>query len=229
MLVLPALADHMQWESASAASNVWQGFYTSPYLAWDRSMNPQPDGQLITLYCLDYNHEVAPPYVWDASINPLSLAGVSLYQYGSAFPTAQAAYLQYVSAAWIFTAMRGLESGQPAGWRAIETEYQAAAWKLFVDGAHAADLNARIHASGAAFETAVDLFYNQALAAAAAWVPDGTWYVVTSDAAWVDANQPGRPVQEFLTYQPNPEPGTWLLMAAVFAATGIRTWRKRRA
>ena len=39
--------------------------------------------------------------------------------------------------------------------------------------------------------------------------------------AWVAAHQPGRPVQEFLTYQITPEPGAWLLMAAVFAGLGL--------
>lgn len=229
LLVLPALADHMEWQSPSPFSNVWQGFYTSPYLAWDRSMTPPPYGQLLTVYCLDYNDEVAPPYAWDANLNPLSLANTNLYQYRSAFPTAEQTYLRYASAAWLFTAMHNLETSQPAGWRTLETEYQVAAWRLFVDTAHAADLNARIHASGAAFETAVDQFYGQALAAATTWTPPGTWYVVTSDPAWVAAHQPGRPVQEFLTYQITPEPGAWLLMAAVFAGAGLRLWRRRRA
>ena len=61
-----ALADHLSFQSISSQSNVWQGYWTSPYLVMDQSV--PPSGDLLTVYCLDFNHEVAPPYNWDATI-----------------------------------------------------------------------------------------------------------------------------------------------------------------
>jgi hypothetical protein len=40
----------------------------------------QSSGELLTVYCLDFNHEAAPPYNWDATIRPLDPDDVSLFQ-----------------------------------------------------------------------------------------------------------------------------------------------------
>jgi hypothetical protein len=72
-------ADNMEW--SSAGSNVWQGFYVSPYTATDKNT-----GQLISIFCIDYNHEIAPPMDWDANIVPFSSGNYSQYQFGGNYP-----------------------------------------------------------------------------------------------------------------------------------------------
>jgi hypothetical protein len=72
-------ADNMEW--SSPGNNVWQGFYVSPYTA-----NDVTTGQLLSIFCIDYNHEIAPPMDWQANIVPFSSGSVSQYQYGGNYP-----------------------------------------------------------------------------------------------------------------------------------------------
>jgi hypothetical protein len=72
-------ADNMQW--VSAGSNAWQGFYVGPYTAKDATT-----GQLISIFCIDYNHEIAPPMDWQANIVPFSASNFSQYQFGGSYP-----------------------------------------------------------------------------------------------------------------------------------------------
>ena len=69
----------MQW--SSAGDNVWQGFYVSPYTAKDANT-----GALISIFCIDYNHEIAPPMDWQANIVPFSSSNFSQYQFGGSYP-----------------------------------------------------------------------------------------------------------------------------------------------
>jgi hypothetical protein len=69
----------MQW--SSAGDNVWQGFYVSPYTAKDANT-----GALISIFCIDYNHEIAPPMDWQANIVPFSSSNFSQYQFGGTYP-----------------------------------------------------------------------------------------------------------------------------------------------
>jgi hypothetical protein len=78
-LCTAGFADNMQWESAG--NNVWQGFYVSPYTATDATT-----GQLISIFCIDYNHEIAPPMDWQANIVPFSTSNFSQYQFGGSYP-----------------------------------------------------------------------------------------------------------------------------------------------
>src|ERR1035441_8723048 len=91
-----------------------------------------PSGELLTVYCLDFNHEVAPPWDWDATIRPLELSDVSSLQYGSLTD----AFMRYAAAAWLFQGIRAL----PPGSNLKETEYQVAAWELFVESSHNPEL-----------------------------------------------------------------------------------------
>jgi hypothetical protein len=69
----------MQW--SSPGNNVWQGFYVSPYTAKDANT-----GALISIFCIDYNHEIAPPMDWQANIVPFSSSNFSQYQFGGSYP-----------------------------------------------------------------------------------------------------------------------------------------------
>ena len=54
-----ALADDIVWDHPNGA--VWGNFFTSPYYALDKSID-KPAGALLTLFCIDYNDDVAAPY-----------------------------------------------------------------------------------------------------------------------------------------------------------------------
>ena len=133
-----AFADELVFQSPSSQSNAWQGYWTSPYLVMDQSV--PPSGELLTVYCLDFNHEVAPPFSWDATIRPLDLGDVSLFQYGQSAD----AWQHYAAAASLFQKIEDLLVTKPTDANLLETEYQAAAWKLFVDGDHEASLDSKI-------------------------------------------------------------------------------------
>jgi hypothetical protein len=221
-----AFADHMVFQSPSSQSNVWQGYWTSPYLVTDQSV--PPSGELLTVYCLDFNHEVAPPNSWDATIRPLDPGDVSLFQYGLSAD----AWQHYAAAAWLFQAIQALQVTKPPDANLKETEYQVAAWKLFVDSSHEDLLNSKITAAGATFAADVLSLYNQALDTGSLTKTEPDWFVVTVDPVWEAAHQPGVPVQEFLIYRdtpPVPEPAAILLLATVAGLLGLRVRSGRAA
>jgi hypothetical protein len=93
------LADDLTWGGTYVAD--WNGFGTSPYTAIDTSTQTN---QTISIYCLDYNDEIAPPFYWTASILSLTApnvtgtgqyAGVYAAQYGGDYNSlVSAAYNQ---------------------------------------------------------------------------------------------------------------------------------------
>ena len=158
-----ARADNMVWENPNGV--IWNNFYTSPYYAYDNSLNPS---QLLSIFCLDYNHEVAPPFSWVADLNTLASANIGKYQYGGSYPgaltipwaftqdsqgvsdphavTMPAAsdnYHRYLEAAWLFTNILTAMAKSPEDTAAMEVS-QVAAWDLFVDSNNIADLSSRI-------------------------------------------------------------------------------------
>lgn len=72
-------ADNLTW--TSAGNNVWSIFYVSPYTALDTTT-----GQTLQIFCIDYNHDIAPPQTWQANVVPLSTANLSQYQFGGSYP-----------------------------------------------------------------------------------------------------------------------------------------------
>jgi hypothetical protein len=214
-----AFADELVFQSPSSQSNAWQGYWTSPYLVMDQSV--PPSGELLTVYCLDFNHEVAPPITWDATIRPLDPSNLDDFLYGA---TADA-WQHYAAAAWLFQNIEALLVTKPADANLLETEYQAAAWKLFVDGDHEASLDSKIDATAAPFAGDVASLYGEALGAGSSVLTEPNWFVVTVDPAWEKANQPGVPVQEFLIHRDPPsvpEPAAILLLATVAGLLGLR-------
>jgi hypothetical protein len=72
-------ADNLTW--TSAGNNVWSIFYVSPYTALDTTT-----GQTLQIFCIDYNHDIAPPQTWTANVVPLSSTNLSQYQFGGSYP-----------------------------------------------------------------------------------------------------------------------------------------------
>jgi hypothetical protein len=241
-----ARADTMLWQNASGL--IWSNVYSSPYYVTDQSNN-----QYLTLFCLDFNHEINPPAQWDANLNLLSLSNLSQFQYGGSYPNTPGpaftgddpgdghavtmqpgsdAYHRYLEAAWLFTNLIDAQAQSNTNDVLIS---QVAAWLLFVDQDHLADLASRIQATDGtfsfadyvgsqnlitplSFRDAVDEALNASQnAVLGGWTGATNWAVVTGDIGWIDANHGGQPVQEFLT--PVSEPasllstGTFLLAA----------------
>lgn len=71
-----AFADDFAWGNTYA--QVWQGFETGPYTALGQGANAS-----ITIFCLDFNDEIAPPFNWSATVWNLNQSNVQTNaQYG---------------------------------------------------------------------------------------------------------------------------------------------------
>jgi hypothetical protein len=89
-------------------------------------------GAIITLYCIDFNHEVAPPLEWEANIQTFDLANVPSMQYGNLSADMNSTWVKYEAAAWLITQLTQTTSKYQ---QAVD---QYAAWKIFLDRAHQA-------------------------------------------------------------------------------------------
>jgi len=156
-----AFADDLVWGGTWAG--VWQGLGTSPYTAIDTSDN----NNVLVIFCLDYNDEIAPPYEWLANIRPVTQSNVDQYaqfggNYGQGITTtpwaftgdpgvspwhavdlsaSSSAYIRYLEAAWLFTNIMAAQGQGDLNTMIIS---QVAAWDLFVESVNAADLRNRI-------------------------------------------------------------------------------------
>jgi hypothetical protein len=192
-------------------------FYVSPYTAQIKGTNQQ-----ITLYCIDFNHEVAPPLEWQANIQTFDQANVPNMQYGG-LPNPSTTWIDYEAAAWLINQLVQTPNKQQDG------VYQYAAWKIFLDPTHTPIYNASVGAVGGSFQSAIDSAYNSAFTAVNnGYTPTG-FDVVTPDPA----GQPDS-TQEFLTFYHNPsppasspEPTSIVLLATAIA--GCWFYVKRRS
>ena len=221
-----AFAD-ITMQFGSPGSNIWQDVYSSPYTATDSAT-----GDLLTLYCIDFNDEIDPPTTWQANINALSPSNISDFQFGGISShyvltfngttitatstdlstSGLSPYDLYLEAAWLM----GQAANQTL--QVSEQEYQVAAWSLFVNSSNTLFANSPnidtlttwIDASGPVFAQAVVTDLGQARANYGK-VDAADWSVVTGDSA---AN--GEAVQEFLIHTPEPSAvilfGTVLLL-----------------
>jgi hypothetical protein len=213
-----ALADHLEWVGPDngaywGASGV--NYYVSPYKAHDTSQPPAPNGVLLTIYCVDFNHEIAPPFEWDANIYALTQDNVTNHsQYGD--------FAKYQEAAWLFEHANTLsvQSGQTG-----QKVAQVAVWTLFArndaSGNHLTQLNNLIAGSG--YTASVQ----SALTSASNATPTGTWSLVTGGQ--------GADFQEFITNRGPfdlgsvPEPGALVLFGTVIGILAPVCYRRRRA
>ena len=157
------LADDLQWGGTWVG--VWSGFGTSPYTAIDTTQ-----GKTLTIFCLDFNDEIAPPLEWQANIRTLNSTNVTQYaqfggNYGHGITTtpwafngdaglnpghsvdlspSSSAYTRYLEAAWLFT---NITLAQGHGDLNTMIVSQVAAWDLFVEAANTGALHTDIAAS----------------------------------------------------------------------------------
>jgi len=211
---LSAAANPLTLDWVSAGNNPVGNYYVSPYTAEITST-----GQLITLYCIDFNHEVAPPLEWEANIQTFDLSNVPAMQYGDLSANISSTWAKYEAAAWLITQLTQTTNQYQ---QAVD---QYAAWKIFLDPAHQAAYNQSVAAVGGSFAAAVNVAYNDALNAVAnGYTPSG-WEIVTPDP-------PGQPnsTQEFLTPVTTPEPQSIILLGTALVAVPfvVRMRSKRR-
>ncbi|HXK01341.1 MAG TPA: hypothetical protein VMS37_03000 [Verrucomicrobiae bacterium] len=161
-------ADSMEWVGNWAG--VWSGFGTSPYTAYDATL-----GKDITIFCLDFNDEIAPPYAWNANIyalnptnvtnnaqfggnyghgvqappNPAAFAfqGDTAGSYSVDMTASPDAYTRYLEAAWLFSNIQKAGSGDLNN----EIISQVAAWELFVDSNHIGTLHTDIQSTSGTY------------------------------------------------------------------------------
>jgi len=236
-----AFADQMQFESPG--SNIWwtsagpyAGVYISPYTALDVTTN-----KTLSIYCLDYNDEIAPPFNWDANLWQLKPGNLSHLQFGSmtqaynlgdtagtitsvlsSAPLTPGSYDRYLEAAWLFT--RSAATSDPTA----QTEFQVAAWSLFVNSGSVGAFIANINDSGTGFANAVYNDVNSAqFAVSHGWAGSG-WSAVTMDPTWDQVHYGNVPVQEFLEYNATPEPSALILFGTIAAVLFCIVMRRKR-
>jgi hypothetical protein len=215
LAAIPACANPLTLDWVSPGNNPVGYYYVSPYTA-----EIQSTGQVITLYCIDFNHEVAPPLEWEANIQVLDQANVPSLQYGnSTSNTGYSIWQDYEAAAWLITQIAETTNLQQ---QAID---QYAAWEIFLYPSNVSNWQASAGTQGATFVSDVATEYNAAFNAVKnGYTPTG-WDVVTPDPA----GQPGS-TQEFLTIASTPEPGSIILLGTILVAVGgiVRMRRTKR-
>jgi hypothetical protein len=224
--LIPAaiFADQMQFVSANGS--IIGNYYISPYTGKDLTLNSQ-----LTLYCLDFNHDVTFGQVWAANVASLSPANLSGYQYGTGSPVFVTApvmdlFARYEAAAWLFT--QSLATAN-ARWQGV---YQYAAWALFLDPSHQSQYNSSLGSVNLVDPGTLHTFQldvTQALNAAL----DSNNYGSVNLALWnvVSPQNAGQrdSVQEFLSPAAVPEPSTVVLLATVALLIGWLAFRRQRA
>ena len=208
------LATELTLDFVSPGNNPVGFYYVSPYTAEIKGT-----GQLLTLYCIDFDHEIAPPEEWTARIEPFDFANLpNMQNGGSSNPSAT--WLRYEAAAWLIPQLA--QEPNDAQGLYQQAIYQYAAWEVFLDAAHTPAFNAsEAAAGGSSFITQVNTAYNDALAAASNGFNLSGWDIVTG----VPAGQPNSP-QEFLVRDSAPEPSSLILLATVLGAIAFLAIRR---
>lgn len=233
-----ALADqfdvNMQFEGVVNSNATWAGpgetVYVSPYTATDTD-----NSTLITVYCLDWNHNIGFGQDWTAdfiSLVPTNPHLSDLYYYGSttAYALGQTSpgsgtdtltsvtgllpaemYDRYLEAAWLFTQIQKLGTLNSAN-ATTEDELNVAAWTLFLDAnppvTNGTDPSAFATAINASSSFANDVYndlQNAQAAVSAGYTAEG-WYAITPNPKGILPDGQNNATQEFLAYDPDPVP-----------------------
>jgi hypothetical protein len=205
---IPAAASPLTLDWVSPGNNPVGNYYVSPYTA-----EIQSTGQLITLYCIDFNHEVAPPLEWQANIQTLDLANVPSLQYGASSPNVNVIWQDYEAAAWLITQMTETSNLRQ---QAID---QYAAWEIFLYPSNVANWQASVNTQGGAFAAQYKAAIN---AVNSGYTPYGLEVVTPNPAG-----QPGS-TQEFLTFASTPEPESIVLLGTILVIVGLITRLRMR-
>lgn len=204
-IITPARANTIMLDFSGVNGNAAGGYYISPYMAQIVGTT-----DFITLYCIDFNHEVDFGEVWQTDIQPLTFSNLtsdpSSFQYG----LMSNAWTNYEEAAWLITQTQTSVPYQ-------QDVYQYATWSIFLDPAQQAAFNNSVNSMGGSFGTDVNTALTDASNAVnnqqSPYQPLG-WYVVSPvPAGEADSTQ------EFLTpavggFSPvaTPEPVSILLL-----------------
>jgi hypothetical protein len=201
--------------TAPSAGVVVPGFGTQvgPYTG---QLSSYPGSPSITLYCVDYLHDINPNQIWTANVSRLNVGDVSHTRLGIAGDDA-GALSRYKKAAWL--ASHFMSNQDVTSWRQIH----AAIWTVALDG----NLPGKPYFGQ----------YGNWLAAANLAEANGyqgfnfaEWAVVTDIAAddqgfnYDPLKQPG--VQEYLVRMTvTPEPETVVLLLSGLLLLGL-VWRR---
>jgi PEP-CTERM motif len=229
LVPLSLMADDVTLTLSSPGNNPSGSYYASPYQA-----TVQGTGQVLTVYCIDFDHDVSLGQTWDAVIQPLTQTNIATTsQEGSPDPVNPLdpnAWRDYSIAAFLID---DLIQAPSAYWQAV---YQYAAWAVFLP-----------YGNTSAMIATDTTNYNSSVSSAEAQYGTGLQFAKDVAAAYVVAStavQKGytplnfdlvtptpqglsSSVQEFLVkVPPVPEPSSIiLLLTAAFAA--VLVIRKR--
>jgi hypothetical protein len=246
----------MRFDGVVNPSATWDGpedVYVSPYTATDLSATPNYQ---ITIYCLDWNHDIDFGQYWTAdfiSLDPTNADASDLYYYDStaAYALGQTSpgsgtdtltsvqvdptemYDRYLEAAWLFTQIQDLGTLN-SGDATTQAELNVAAWTLFLDanppvssGTNTTTFANDINAGGSSFANAVFNYLQEAQDAVSGGYAAPGWYAITPDPKG-DVNGQNNATQEFLAYDPVPEPQGILLFGALVGILGATQYRRRK-
>jgi hypothetical protein len=196
---------NLTWDHANG--NAWGNYYISPYYARVTEWS----NETIALYCIDFNHEIAPPYVWTAHLSAINDVDLDNATYGVAGGTNDHDLEFYSRAAWLITQSLSADArGQDI--------YQYAAWGLFVDSAHKGNWESSAGSLLTDAQTAID-------ASKIAWdnhnIDAAGWRVVTG----YPVN--GQVPQEFITHMPEPS-SVLLFGSCLLSVCGVLRKRMNR-
>ncbi len=232
ILPLGLMADNVTLTLTSPGNNISGNYYASPYQA-----TVQGTGQVLTIYCIDFNHDVSVGQTWNAVLQSLTQSNVATTSQEGApdpvNPLDPNAWQDYSAAAYLID--QQIASAASAYWAAV---YQYAAWKVFLPYGNTPSM------------ISTDITnYNNSVAVAESQYGNGTQFATDIAAAFAAAgkavsggytpmnfelvtpNPQGQigSVQEFLVkVPPVPEPSSIILLLTSAFAGVIVVRRKRR-
>ena len=185
----------------------WAGVYVGPYDGLVYFTSGTPASAPVSLYCVDYMHDISVGDHWQVNATDLGATSPDLSETllgtGSFAKYQQAAYLASLFDSWTSYGPTKI---------AVYSAIHAAIWSIM-----GASLNATAQAEAAPFESmAVPSDFSLA-----------GWAVLTD----VGSTDNGKTGQEYLIHTTvTPEPQTYiLLLSGLIVVFGVRWWRRRES